>query len=255
MKARNKWRWSCAMIIIYLLVSGCQELRLLQFKSQLSNGRNLIVVSNENITFKKPILNQDDILTLSSLAPIDQAHSKQWVYSYIKQSIPSKPAAPSENLYLILNFNSNGLLEEITFPRQISQLISESTLYQAFSAIGNGVFTTNTSTVSSSKKINNGLVVDDLPTKQDVIKALGEPSDTTQDDDQKMTIYKYTYNVFGLRNNQAITVKPWLFLGFSSTNDALIYMETCLFGPLIEWHMPSRTNTSDWNVNIPNSSK
>jgi|GEM_PF-6321060 len=213
------------------VVAGCQYARLLQFKSQLSqvstNFRFEVNNSGPIIRCLRPVLEPVDVLLITqgtspNVTALNQGKIT-WQFIQKKQysrAIPYEEAHP--NLVITLQFNEKNRLESCVYPIQFTALFPSEMVSQLLSTIGTSKVGVQDRSLSSQQ---NWIRKEWLPTKQQIIQALGVPYEEIVS--KNVTTLKYRYTI----QQSEEPAQTWIVLRVRNSDEKVVFFSGTVFGP------------------------
>ena len=191
-----RWvRWFCLAVVI-ASITGCVNLRLLEFKNQLAEfDQNFSVEVKGDFTLlcKVPVLYRGDFDYLAKLEPSRTAilsRGMQTFYLFEKIDKDEKMIKPSVELGISLTFNENDLLTSITFSPIFLAMVPadfvEASLRSLGSAAVNRFKRQIRADVIKVSKLNAP-----IPTKTDIEAVLGIPLQTIPRENAERLLYRF----------------------------------------------------------------
>jgi hypothetical protein len=192
----NRYVLLIALAFLTQSLGGCVYLRLLEVKFQLSDFDKYLRLEDKeglDLIFLKPILLKEDILYLARRGPTTFRESPQssvWQFYFQKRGESKNESEEEFDVPVDLFFES-GTLTMVRFPRRFIEILPRRFIVESFKAIGRGEVNTGKRHVSGTlpgQKEGDGIPI---PSKTDLLKLLGMP--TEEGSSSPVFVMSYTY--------------------------------------------------------------
>ncbi len=229
-----------ALIFFLLTLTGCQYIRLLQFKNQFQRFERYFrfngPASSPSIHCQRPLLLPEDILILSQQTPPSEKKllkkGQLWTYSMKKLYPPNAAREAGKDIQIQIYFNENNEVARVYYPVQLSRLFNPIAIAKALQSFGEGkVFDDG-----SVKADSNKLATDNVPTKDKVLANFGIPFETFVSGN--VSVVKYRYELMPQSDkpdNPAVIT--WATIHLDSQTGRLVYFAGNIFGPALEFNL------------------
>ncbi|MDO9104502.1 MAG: hypothetical protein Q7U57_06025 [Methylovulum sp.] len=227
----NRGLRAIALLVLTVSLTGCLYwIRAYQTYLQMNEfDRYFTVAVTDDFTlqFKKPILYNQDFISLSKLYPSADTPTtsggRHWRYWFRKVDADNKPVAPEIKFYSDLLFNQEKRLTAWSFSSLFLQIAPPQFLEISLRSIAGA----NIDKEKKQLKANTdllGKISAELPKKAAVLAQLGEPLEIKDEAEQEIYIYHFLLDSprieEGYENNALNEVK----LSFDKKNHELFNM-------------------------------
>ena len=185
------------LILAMLLtsISSCVWLRLLELKNQLANfDENFTTEASDHftLTFKKPVLLNDDFVTLAKLQPTIKEQTptgSRWIQAFHK--IDSKGHyQPGVDFFFTLDFDHDDYLTRWDFSPIFMAMVPAKFFEDSIRSLAKGKVDETSRKYKIDPKDRAKITVSP-PTLQQIKEAMGEPLEKTKEDGKNVYIYRF----------------------------------------------------------------
>lgn len=208
------FRWFLLLCLISTLTGCFYWIRAYQTYLQMEEfDQNFaIIVEDEfSVLFKKPILYNEDFISLSKLQPSErvsrEAGETSWRYWFRKVDEQGIVFVPEVRFYFDLDFNKEKRLTRWAFSSLFLQIAPAELLELSFRSLGSATINKETRQLKANTDSINKISID-LPRKDQILEQLGEPI-KIKDRKNKETYYYHflleTYDIEKGYEDRALT--------------------------------------------------
>ena len=224
---KHRLGYCLLMITIFFGLSGCVYLRLLRLKKQFQQFERYVLIDNTyglSMTFKEPILLEQDIVWLLKGKPAIKARSgRDSLFKYdFKKTYPDELLLETDLAQIALFFFfQDGKLYRVRFPKAFSRYIEPELLTGSLRSVGSGTVDKQQKSISATFPTNQHTTTRIIPSRSEVEHILGTPYRLIETPSATRLLYQYDIQI---RSQQHQTTFPIvrLWLSFSSVDDKII---------------------------------
>ena len=180
-------------ILLIVSITGCDYLRLLQFKAQLrSFDRHFQLVAQAGLALicLEPVLSPEDILVIMEDEPTNEImkdHAEHWMYRFQKRYIRGQEELQNFDFTQTLVFEQ-GKLSYMHYSSPFFDVFPPSVLKMILQSIGRGTFEQETEQIVFHWNARELA----LPTRQQIQQAWGAPYSIIPTESGQQDLYVYT---------------------------------------------------------------
>lgn len=184
-------------VLCWLLIflPGCIYLRLLTLKNQLAQFDTYFLLKGNGqlvLTAKSPLLYSSDVIRLVGVGPTNKKQNNEgtlWEYVFQKEYPGPKMEEEDFDITLTMLFQDDKLVE-LRFPKRMLTILPRYFLVAMFRSLGQAIVDKGNRTVTShsSERIEGPFQV---PSRDDIIRRLGQPFFKQDDKTGCEITYKY----------------------------------------------------------------
>ncbi len=164
-----------------LSLSGCVYLRLLSLKKQFADFDRFVrveVTDSFTAHFNKPVIYNEDIITLSKLPPSiieKMGYEESWTYLFKKLDSNNLPVAQSDtDISFMMQFNNQKMMHSLTLSPILMQIAPAEFLEMSLRSLGGAKVDKKNRQVHGNID-NLAKLKRQLPKRNEIIKHLGAP--------------------------------------------------------------------------------
>lgn len=191
------------LVLTVFLLSGCVYLRLLNFKNQLRDFDEHVVVERSDglsLQFPDPVVRDEDFLFITESQPSrirtlsQQPKVEDWDWRFEKK-LEADTTDPF-SITFTTRFE-DGLLTQIDFDEKLLEAIPEEFIVELFRSLGEARINKlrKSATAAMSRDSLDGI---ELPSMSDISVVMGQP--TTKKNQEKRGFWRYVFNFYNPKN-------------------------------------------------------
>jgi Domain of unknown function (DUF3471) len=229
-----------ALLVLALLVSGCQWarwLRLLSLKKQLAQVERYVRIDDQGdltLHFLKPVVYAEDLslLIADETARTTNQNRVEWVWIYEKQTAAGTTALAEFDLPFTIGFE-NSKFSELRFGERFLALMPKPLILGLLRSVGQAEVNIRRGTVAM-KWVGPGPDQKvELPTRAQLTSLLGAPFSITESNGTRTCLYKYYQKV--PRNCPPCERLAWAKFTFAGEGEEIASSQGVIGN--VGWHM------------------